>query len=351
MILLVPVLQACMQCCWMLLWAFCASFLLSQVPEDYVGTQAFRTYAEAYGTEDTPGECTGTWPTGSVWKDVLNCDTVNGEPACWRCSPPRFMTDVRFFVSFFVFLWNNALQIALGQLIVAMSCTLWFFTPNADKGSRGGVCGAVGTIMRYHAGSAMFGSLIIAIVQFVRFLMYYLEKNAQAQKNGVMVIVLKAVQCCLWCFEKCLKFLNKNAYIQIAIKSTNFCTSAKNAFMIIVQNALRFGAIAALGSGIAWLGFFFITASTVSLGYLYLTAMHNDTSLTVPVILYYVLGHVASSMFMAVFGMSVSTILQCFIHCESEKLDGDFVPAGMTSWLHLEDKKDTEQSRHEPAKE
>jgi len=284
----------------MLLWALCASFLLSQVPKDYVGTGAFRTYAEAYGTQDDPGECTGTWPSGSVWKDVLNCETVNGEPACWRCSPPRFMFDLRFCLSFFVFLWNNALQIALGQLFVAMSCTLWFFTPNADKGSvtagRGGVLESVRTIFRYHIGSAMFGSLVIATVQFIRWLMFYFEKNAAAQKNGVMVCILKAVQCCLWCFEKCLKFLNKNAYIQICIKSTNFCTSAKNAFMIIATNALRFGVISVLGCGIAWLGFIFITASTVGLGYLYLSAMHNDVSPTVPVILFYVLGHVASSM-------------------------------------------------------
>ena len=43
----------------------------------------------------------------------------------------------------------------------------------------------------------------------------YFEQQAKAQKNKVMVLVLKAVQCFLWCVEKCIKFLNKNAYIQI----------------------------------------------------------------------------------------------------------------------------------------
>ena len=34
-ILLVPVLQICIGFIWLLIWIVCASFLLSQVPEDY----------------------------------------------------------------------------------------------------------------------------------------------------------------------------------------------------------------------------------------------------------------------------------------------------------------------------
>jgi hypothetical protein len=37
------------------------------------------------------------------------------------------------------------------------------------------------------------------------------------------------VKCCLWCCEKCLKFLNRNAYIEIAIYGKSFCRSAGDA--------------------------------------------------------------------------------------------------------------------------
>jgi hypothetical protein len=49
-------------------------------------------------------------------------------------------------------------------------------------------------VVRYHSGSLAFGSLILAIVQFIRFFMKYLEKQASAQKNRIMVIVFKAVR-------------------------------------------------------------------------------------------------------------------------------------------------------------
>ena len=38
----------------------------------------------------------------------------------------------------------------------------------------------------------------------------------------------------------------RNAYIQIALMGTNFCTSAKNAFFLILRNAFRFGTVAIL---------------------------------------------------------------------------------------------------------
>jgi len=39
--------------------------------------------------------------------------------------------------------------------------------------------------------------------------------------------------------EKFLKFLNKNAYIMIAVHGKNFCTSAKNAFFLLMRNIVR----------------------------------------------------------------------------------------------------------------
>merc|ERR1712070_1331135 len=83
------------------------------------------------------------------------------------------------------------------------------------------------------------------------------EKQASAAKNRVLVLILRAVQCCIWCFEKCLKYLNKNAYIQIALVGKGFCTSAKAAFFLISRNAARFGAVAVLGSIINWIGIIF----------------------------------------------------------------------------------------------
>ena len=36
-----------------------------------------------------------------------------------------------------------------------------------------------------------------------------------------------------------MRFVNRNAYIMCAIKSTNFCASAKDAFTLIMRNVAR----------------------------------------------------------------------------------------------------------------
>lgn len=101
-LLLVPLIQAVLAVLWVGSWVFFASFLLSQVPEDYTPSGTFATYAEAYGTATTPGQCTDKWPTGFTYKDDDNCEIVNGTAQCWRCAQPRYAFDYRFAASFFM---------------------------------------------------------------------------------------------------------------------------------------------------------------------------------------------------------------------------------------------------------
>jgi hypothetical protein len=223
--------------------------------------------------------------------------------------------------------------IAIGQCVIAMAVGIWFFTKKdgrrkMDKSYGNGgltVLRAVRTVLRYHLGSLAFGAFILAVVQFIRYLMKYFEKQAAAQKNRVMVLVLKVLQCCMWCFEQCVKFLNKNAYIQIALLGTPFCTSAKAAFWLILRNFVRFGIVAMLGSVIKLLGMLCITCTVTVLGYYILLALHPETSPMIPVILYFFVGYVVSKLYISVFQLAVDTLLQCFIIVEESGSGQDLV--------------------------
>eukprot|EP00931_Biecheleriopsis_adriatica_P098375 TRINITY_DN7231_c0_g2_i1.p1 TRINITY_DN7231_c0_g2~~TRINITY_DN7231_c0_g2_i1.p1 ORF type:complete len:949 (+),score=198.10 TRINITY_DN7231_c0_g2_i1:115-2961(+) len=334
-ILIVPIAQAFVGVVWILVWGLSITFLISQVPDNYTEKGGFETYAVAYGTSTTPGKCNDVWPQGSVYRDDDRCDTtVNGTAACWRCAPPRYVFDARFAASFFVFLWNNALNVAIGQCIIAGAVGVWFFTPNKEKGNKRAIAPACWNVFRYHLGSLAFGSFIIAMVQFIRYVMKYYEKQAKAQKNRVLVLILKICQCCMWCLEKCLKFLNKNAYIQIALLGTNFCTSAKKAFFLIMRNALRFSTVALLGTMISWIGFFFISIAGVAVGYLIVSGLHPEMSLTINLIIYAITAYLIAQLFMQVFGLAVDSTLQCFLACEEMGMGGDFVPEQMKRWLN-----------------
>jgi len=82
----------------------------------------------------------------------------------------------------------------------------------------------------------------------------------------LILFILKCCQCCLWCFEQVLKYLNKNAYIEIAIYGYNFCNAARKAFMLLTANALRVAAINSVGAFVLFLGKLVVIVATVFIG-------------------------------------------------------------------------------------
>lgn len=345
-ILIVPIVQGLLTCLWTGLWVASASYLVSQVPDGYLPTGSYATYAESAGTNTTAGACTNKWPTGSVWRDELSTDCSGAASyltaKCWKCSTPRYILDIRFFISLFTYFWTNELFIAIGQTVIAGAVGVWFFAPFTSDGGEDApptkrtartLRTSLYNTFRYHIGSLCFGSFIIAVVQLIRAILMYFQKQAEAQKNRVMVIILKVVQCCMWCLEKCLKFLNKNAYIQIALLGKNFCSSAKAAFGLILRNAIRFAMVGMLGGVIHAIGFACIMLSTVSLGYLILRGMHSDISPFLMCVIYFFVGYVVANLFMDVFGLAVDTSLQCFIAAEEMGHTGDFCPGPLKNMM------------------
>jgi hypothetical protein len=334
-IVFVPIIQTVIGILWTFLWMFLAAFLLSQVPEDYISTSSYSTYDAAMT------QCEDPYPQGFAWHDTASTDCINDQK-CWKCAPPRYIVDYRFGFSFFSFLWHNAFFIAVGQCIIAGAVGLWFFRSRGDdascdrnKASRKGVCIATKNALVWHPGSLAFGSFILAVVQFLKYLMYYISKQAKAQGNKCLEIVAKIAGYCLWCFEKCVKFLNKNAYIQIALMGTPFCVSAKNAFFLIMRNAVRFAVMGSLGGVIRFIGKGFVMITTGLLGFLILQSMHPDLDTPYALVMLYVaIGYFTGALFMNVFGLAVDSTLQCFIATEEMGIDRNFIPERLQGFVN-----------------
>ncbi len=115
----------------------------------------------------------------------------------------------------------------------------WYFL--RDKSSIGSatVITSISTSMIYHSGTAAFGALLIAIVKMIRSFIAYLQRKAEEMNSSIAKAVLCCCQCCFFCLEKCMRFLNKNAYIQTAIFGSSFCTSAREAFFLILRYVTR----------------------------------------------------------------------------------------------------------------
>ena len=71
---------------------------------------------------------------------------------------------------------------------------------------------------RFHSGSIAFGALLIALVQLARALLAYTQKKLDGKTGKVAKALLCMLQCCLWCFEKVLRYINRQAYIEVWLR-------------------------------------------------------------------------------------------------------------------------------------
>lgn len=100
---------------------------------------------------------------------------------------------------------------------------------------------------------------------------YYRRKIQMMNQNACVKFMLCITSYLLWVLEKCVKFITKNAYIQVALSNTNFCKSAWNAFALILKNVAKFGWLHTIGFVLNWFGVCSITACNCFAAYVAIT--------------------------------------------------------------------------------
>jgi choline transporter-like protein 2/4/5 len=121
----------------------------------------------------------------------------------------------------------------------------------------------------------------------------------------------------LQCCHKFIKFLNRNAFVQVALHSTNFCTSAMNAFLLVLKNSGTFFVSEGIAGIFIFLGKVFISIANTGLCYLILLNWKelNDklNSPIGPLICVFLISYVIASVFMTLFSISSNALVQCFL--------------------------------------
>ena len=190
--------------------------------------------------------------------------------------------------------------------------------------------------LRYHLGTAAFGSFIIAVTKIIRIIVAKAQKKAKDLGNTLGEALLCCCQCCLWCFEKVIKFLNKNAYIQTAIFGTPFCRSARESFALIARNAGKIGSITYVSTIVLFVGKCFISFLATGAAYIYLERDLGEDLYSVagPLALIFILSYFVGDIFLDIFDMSTTTVLHCFV-ADEEMFDGDecYAEGHLRKWL------------------
>lgn len=233
------------------------------------------------------------------------------------------------FYHLFHMLWTVQFLLYFGYLVFAGATADWYFTSARDENG----CKVRGTgegeltkwpllqslkrTTLWHLGTIALCSLIIAIVQMMRVMVKYVEKQTQGSPpNKFQKALFAAIQCCLKCLECCLDKLNRNALIWTAIWGDGFCTAACSAFALLWRNLHRVAAISVVSSILINISKFVICAlnAGVMWGMVMFSPMVDKVSSPMaPSAVVFAMSWLIASCFMSVFSSIIDAVFLCFL--------------------------------------
>lgn len=131
--------------------------------------------------------------------------------------------------------------------------------------------------------------------------------------NGCTKCIVGCMRCCLACFDRFIRYINRNAYIYCALSGESFCSSALNSFLLILKNAAKFGFVEGIATVFMFIAKFFIAIMTTLISYFVLTAMVEVGSVYAPLLVIFFFSYIVSSIFIEIFDTGANTILQCYL--------------------------------------
>uniref|UniRef100_UPI00398F6CDF choline transporter-like protein 1 n=1 Tax=Pristiophorus japonicus TaxID=55135 RepID=UPI00398F6CDF len=209
-------------------------------------------------------------------------------------------------------IWISEFILACQQMTVAGAVVTYYFTRDKSNLPATPILSSICRLIKYHLGTVAKGAFIITLIKIPRLILMYIHSQLRGKENACAKCMLKSCMCCLWCLEKCLLYLNRNAYVATAINSTSFCTSAREALMILVENALNVAAINTVGDFVLFLGKVLIVLVTGFIGIILLNYQRDYTVWVLPLIIVCLFAFFVSHCFLSIYEMVVDVLFLCF---------------------------------------
>jgi len=254
--------------------------------------------------------------------------TIGGHKVRGVSRSVQFSEDEQYMVAYYIFgcFWILELANAFGQFTVSYMVVLWYYTRIDEESKKkpriycailkGYAAGLV------HLGSLAFGSFLIATCRMVRLILQIVAKQSQASGNPAAACIAKTLLCCVTCFQRFLEFINKNAYIDIAINSNDFCMAAKHSCEFILKDGAEIAFLNGACFIFQFAGVLLVSILTGYTGYLAVTVIHapyfnpiSEVYVSDPQMVFAacgLLGGIISLCFMMVFDQTSDTLLYCF---------------------------------------
>ncbi|KAJ8327466.1 hypothetical protein QVD99_007994 [Batrachochytrium dendrobatidis] len=219
-------------------------------------------------------------------------------------------------------IWFFTFLSGINQITLAGAIAQWYWTLNKKELQHLPVLHSFYRVCRYHLGSVALGSFLLTLIEMVRIVLWYIQRQAQKTHNQTIQYIVACLQCCMKCVEMLMKFINKNAYIYIAIKGKAFFKSAAEASSLLLRNALRLVAVDFVADFILIISKLGVTTLCGFLCYLwfsYQAAQYTNVKFPfITVMVVVVETYMVATAFFSIYHMAIDTIFLSFLEdCET----------------------------------
>ena len=254
---------------------------------------------------------------------MVYCTTPSDAATCHCGYGTSWNRNLQGALTYYVFgfLWGSQWIVAMCYLIIACVFVQYYFKGgdyNALKNFP--LISATKKMTYFHSGTAAFGSFFVAVLQFIRIVVRFVVHRLKKLKKDSKIIkyVGYYVEYCLWYLQKCIEWLNRNAYIMTAIEGTSFCTSAWNGLALLVKNVLSVATVNIIGDIMLFLGKLVVSLGSGVIAFGMLDAdtfNYGDEKVSSPlfiVIVVCLFAFLIASVFMSIVELGIDTILLCY---------------------------------------
>ncbi|CAL9124995.1 choline transporter protein 1-like isoform X1 [Musa acuminata AAA Group] len=264
-------------------------------------------------------DCGGNCCSFDLKSNKINCDNCCG----YRI---HYTRNIGISILFHLFgcYWATQFIIACSSTVIAGSVASYYWARGeiSQEIPFLPVFSSMKRLLRYSLGSVALGSLVVSIVEWVRFILEALRRRLRHSDPAPVTCFGKFMssssQCCLGCIDWIIKSVNRNAYIMIAITGKGFSKASAIATGLIMNNILRIGKVNVIGDVILYLGKLCVSLFCALFAFLmldthkYKSAHNKISSPLFPVLVTWGLGYIVATLFFAVVEMSIDTIILSF---------------------------------------
>ena len=229
--------------------------------------------------------------------------------------------------SLFFFFWVTAFLLAVSQYVLIVAIVSWYFTENEQTRGNFSIMRGYWWTIRYNMGSLLFGSFILALIWTIRVIFEYINKkihsiNGDRPMPRPVQWLLSCTRCCIDCCHRFVKYVNMNAYCQVALTGESFCLGAMNGFILILKNSACFIFTGGLGGFFNLIGKLLVCILNMIIAYIILdmgnTGLAEDVNSPVgPLVVVFIITYVIAQLFMGMY----TTCATCLLHCLFADID------------------------------